>query len=66
MIWRSLVLPTLVVLVTGLFPPLPVRAAVTELFFSEYIEGTSNNKALEIFNGTGAPINLTAGGYAGS
>ena len=40
------------------------RAAPTELFFSEYIEGTSNNKALEIFNGTGAPINLAANGYA--
>lgn len=33
------------------------------LFFSEYIEGSSNNKALEIFNGTGAPIDLTAGNY---
>jgi uncharacterized protein len=40
------------------------RAAPTELFFSEYIEGTSNNKALEIFNGTGAPVNLAANGYA--
>jgi uncharacterized protein len=39
------------------------RAAPTELFFSEYIEGTSNNKALEIFNGTGAPIDLAANGY---
>jgi predicted extracellular nuclease len=29
------------------------------LFFSEYIEGSSNNKALEIVNGTGAPVNLT-------
>ena len=35
----------------------------TELFFSEYIEGTSNNKALEIFNGTGSSVDLTAGGY---
>ncbi|MBZ0276835.1 MAG: lamin tail domain-containing protein, partial [Anaerolineae bacterium] len=35
----------------------------TELFFSEYIEGSSNNKALEIYNGTGAAINLAAGGY---
>jgi predicted extracellular nuclease len=43
--------------------PLPTRAAPTELFFSEYIEGSSNNKALEIFNGTGAPVNL-AGGYS--
>lgn len=28
----------------------------TELIISEYIEGTSNNKALEIYNGTGAAI----------
>jgi predicted extracellular nuclease len=35
----------------------------TDLFFSEYIEGTSNNKALEIYNGTGVPINLATGGY---
>jgi predicted extracellular nuclease len=38
-------------------------ALPTELFFSEYIEGTSNNKALEIYNGTGAPIDLGVGGY---
>jgi predicted extracellular nuclease len=38
-------------------------ALPTELFFSEYIEGSSNNKALEIYNGTGAPINLATGGY---
>ena len=37
----------------------PVQAAPSELFFSEYIEGSSNNKALEIFNGTGAAANLT-------
>src|SRR3970040_871109 len=51
--------------ILGMYPfvPLPVRAAPTELFFSEYVEGSSNNKALEIFNGTGAPVNLTAGGY---
>ncbi len=33
------------------------------LFFSEYIEGSSNNKALEIYNGTGAALDLTAGNY---
>lgn len=38
-------------------------APATDLFLSEYIEGSSNNKAIEIFNGTGAPINLSAGGY---
>ncbi len=37
--------------------------APAELFFSEYIEGSSNNKAVEIFNGTGAAIDLAAGGY---
>jgi hypothetical protein len=29
------------------------------LFFSEYIEGSSNNKAIEIFNGTGATVDLS-------
>jgi uncharacterized protein len=38
-------------------------AAPTELFFSEYIEGSSNNKALEIYNGTGSAVDLAAGGY---
>src|SRR5262245_10908168 len=37
-------------------------ATPTDLFFSEYIEGTSNNKALEVFNGTGAAVDLT--GYS--
>lgn len=41
----------------------PAWAATSELFFSEYIEGSSNNKALEIYNGTGAAIDLAAGGY---
>ncbi|TSE08509.1 endonuclease [Aquimarina algiphila] len=31
----------------------------TALFFSEYIEGSSNNKALEIANYTGALVNLS-------
>jgi len=41
----------------------PVQAAPTELFFTEYIEGSSNNKALEIYNGTGAAIDLAANSY---
>jgi predicted extracellular nuclease len=44
--------------------PAPASAQSTELFFSEYIEGTSNNKALEVFNATGAAVNLAAGGYS--
>ncbi|HWQ15372.1 MAG TPA: ExeM/NucH family extracellular endonuclease [Roseiflexaceae bacterium] len=44
--------------------PQGARAATpAELFFSEYIEGSSNNKALEIYNGTGAAINLGTAGY---
>ena len=39
------------------------NAASSELFFSEYIEGSSNNKALEIFNDTGAAVDLATGGY---
>lgn len=37
----------------------PQTVSPSELFFSEYIEGSSNNKALEIFNGTGADVNLS-------
>ena len=33
------------------------------LIFSEYVEGSSNNKALELYNGTGAAIDLLAGEY---
>jgi hypothetical protein len=42
-----------------LFAPSLASAQATELFFSEYIEGTSNNKALEIYNGTSAAVVLT-------
>jgi len=38
---------------TGLF------AQNCDLFFSEYIEGSSNNKALEIYNPTGATVDLS-------
>jgi len=31
----------------------------TELFISEYIKGSSNNKALEIYNGTGVDVDLS-------
>jgi predicted extracellular nuclease len=63
---RARLLPALLVVAVVLplvFALGSARAAPTELFFSEYIEGTSNNKALEIFNGTGAPVNLAANNY---
>src|SRR5262245_22015212 len=44
--------------------PTPVKATTTELFFSEYIEGSANNKALEIYNDTGASVNLATAGYS--
>ena len=44
--------------------PPATAAAPTELFMSEYIEGSSFNKAIEIYNGTGRAIDLAAGGYA--
>jgi len=37
----------------------PAGNYATDLFFSEYIEGSSNNKAIEIFNGTGVPVDLS-------
>jgi len=54
---------TILALMLMALPLQSVQAAPTELFFSEYIEGSSNNKALEIYNGTGAAINLTTDVY---
>src|SRR5215208_881150 len=63
--WTSLLLLTAILITTDYAgAPLSVHgAAPTELFFSEYIEGSSNNKALEIFNGTGGMVNLATQGY---
>ncbi len=52
-----------VTLLSGSSAPVQVQAAPTDLFFSEYVEGSANNQAIEIYNGTGSPINLAAGGY---
>lgn len=58
--WKQLA--TGVALALGLMAA-PANAQTSDLFFSEYIEGGGNNKALEIYNGTGAPVNLAAGVY---
>ncbi|HET8968804.1 MAG TPA: lamin tail domain-containing protein, partial [Gaiellaceae bacterium] len=42
----------------------PASAASGDLLFSEYVEGSSNNKALEIYNPTTAPVDLAAAGYS--
>ena len=41
-------------------PPPAGTSTMADLFFSEYIEGTSNNKALEIYNPTTATVNLSS------
>jgi predicted extracellular nuclease len=54
----------LVVAVPVVLAPVAASAAApNDLFFSEYVEGSSNNKALEVYNGTGAAVDLAAGGY---
>ncbi|ULL19840.1 hypothetical protein DVH26_17200 [Paenibacillus sp. H1-7] len=39
--------------------PTAYAANASDLFFSEYVEGSSNNKAVEIFNGTDHEIDLS-------
>jgi len=59
-----LLIAMLLAMLVNLAPPAAQAAIPTELFFSEYIEGSSYNKALEIYNGTGATVDLAAGGYS--
>ena len=37
----------------------PTPVVTTDLIFSEYVEGSSNNKYLEIYNGTAGTVNLS-------
>jgi len=48
---------TLKILLIALIMPTLILAG--DLFFSEYIEGSGNNKAIEIYNSTGAAVDLS-------
>jgi predicted extracellular nuclease len=50
-------------LVLLLAPASPAWSQATSLFVSEYVEGSGNNKALEIYNGTGIDVDLGVEGY---
>jgi len=59
---RSL-LRSLCTVVLGAVCLAPAAWAQTDVLISEYVEGSSNNKAIELFNPTGAAIDLATGGY---
>jgi uncharacterized protein len=58
-VWAALALALAAVVLT----PATAGAAPGDLFFSEYIEGTSNNKALEIYNPGTTDVSLAAQAY---
>jgi hypothetical protein len=51
---KCLLLPAALLLIPGLF-----AQSGTDLIISEYVEGWSNNKALELYNPTDLPIDLS-------
>ncbi len=59
---------TAVAVALGVVPAIagaPAASALpTGLLFTEYVEGSGNNKALEIYNGTSAAVDLAADGYS--
>lgn len=56
--------PLVAIAPAGAAPAAPAQAApAADLFFSEYAEGSGFNKAIEVANVTGAPVDLAAGGY---
>ena len=59
--YRKIFAPVLIVaLMLSILPvQFSASAATSELFFSEYIEGSSFNKAVEIYNGTGGAVDLS-------
>lgn len=64
-VWNVFIASALLItaFVGGKLPVLTVQAATTDLLISEYIEGSSFNKVIEIYNGTGTAVDLTVGVY---
>ena len=48
---------------SDLSSPSEPAPSIDDLFISEYIEGSSFNKCIEVYNGTGQSIDLAAEGY---
>ncbi|MEO8511150.1 MAG: lamin tail domain-containing protein, partial [Chloroflexota bacterium] len=63
---RVFVLFVAIALAIGFLPVLPraADAAAGDLFISEYVEGSAQNKALELYNPSSNPVNLAASGYS--
>ncbi|SEJ23262.1 ExeM/NucH family extracellular endonuclease [Demequina mangrovi] len=55
---RTIVPPLVLALAATAVVSAPASAAAPDLFISEYVEGSGFNKAVEIFNGTGAAVDL--------
>jgi hypothetical protein len=53
------------ILIAGALVPTAHAVAATgsELYISEYVEGSATNQAIELYNPTDTPISLGAGGY---
>jgi uncharacterized protein len=58
-LWAALALAVSAVVLA----PATAQAAAGDLFFSEYIEGSGNNKALEIYNPTDSDVSLNGQAY---
>jgi uncharacterized protein len=58
-LWAALALAVAAVVLA----PTTAHAAAGDLFFSEYVEGSGNNKALEIYNSTNSDVSLNGEAY---
>jgi hypothetical protein len=60
----TVALAALSLLATLAWAPQQVRAADGDVFFSEYVEGTAGNQALELYNPSDVPVDLGSSGYS--